>query len=157
MDTMTVDMNGREVLFGFLNTLQYKEIGMKNGLPVIRLTAPLYYVDGKGRLHTIQEGFESDKASIPRVPLLYWLLGEKFNREGVLHDAAYCKDYPIPLTRSEADELLSEASKSESHVHKGKPCYASGAVWLGVRIGGWPHYHKRSMKDHLELDEAYEQ
>lgn len=26
---------------------------------------------------------------------------------------------------------------------------AARCVWLGVRLGGWPHYHKRKMSDEI--------
>lgn len=132
---------------GFLNTLEYKEIGESGGRIVIELTAPLVYIDAQGRKHVVPAGFESDKASIPRTPLLYWLFAERFNREGVLHDATYCTDYPIPLTRAEADALIYEAARSESPTHKAKSFLDARCVWMGVRLGGWPHYHKRKMSD----------
>lgn len=133
--------------YGFQNLLQYKEIGRKGGHTIIRLTAPLEYIDAQGRKHVVPAGFESDKASIPRTPLLYWLFAERFNREGVLHDATYCKDYPIALTRAEADGLIYEAARSHTDTHPAKSIIDARCVWLGVRLGGWPHYHKRKMSD----------
>ncbi|MCK9570066.1 DUF1353 domain-containing protein [Candidatus Pacearchaeota archaeon] len=133
--------------YGFQNLLQYQEIGRKGGHTIIRLTDDLIYIDTQGRKHIIPADFESDKASIPRTPVLYWLFADRFNREGVLHDATYCIDYPIALTRAEADGLIYESSRSESETHPGKSIIDARCVWAGVRIGGWPHYHKRRMTD----------
>lgn len=133
--------------YGFQNLLQYQEIGRKGGHTLIRLTDDLIYIDTQGRKHVIPAGFESDKASIPRKPVLYWLFAERFNREGVLHDATYCTDYPIALTRAEADGLIYEAARSHTDTHTAKSIVDARCVWLAVRLCGWPFYHKRKMTE----------
>lgn len=141
--------------YGFRGALQSKEIGEKGGRIVHRLTAPLIYIDAKGRKHEIPTGFECDLASVPRVPVIWLLWGDKAHREGVLHDYLYRKDSRHNLSRSEADEIFCEAIKSVSPSHPAQPAWISGPMWAGVRLGGWTAFHSMSVNDQYDLDVKY--
>lgn len=143
-------------MIGFLNVLESKEIGEKDGRIVHRLTSPLIYVDNKGRKYEIPVGFECDLASVPRVPIIWLLWGDKAHREGVLHDYVYRQGSAHNLSRSEADDLFCEAIKSVSPCHPSQPCYISFPMWAGVRLGGWTAYHNMTVADKYELDVVYE-
>lgn len=117
----------------FLTDLEMKLIDEFGG--IYQLTAPLIYdSDLLGTLVTVPRDFRTDLASVPRLPLAYMLLGDKGRRAAVVHDFAYSGG--ISVTRDVADELLAEALRAEG--------YGMATVWamyLGVRIGGAPHFN----------------
>ncbi|HPE06252.1 MAG TPA: DUF1353 domain-containing protein [Smithellaceae bacterium] len=164
----TVSASG--LIYGFQNTLVSMEIGMAGSTTIHKVHEPLYYIDEQGRLWFIPIGFETDLASIPRIPVVWFLWGDRVHREGVLHDFAYRKDsyYFVrnasgvwikvdkQISRSEADDLLFEAIRSESPCHKGEPFWVSYPVWAGVRVGGWGAYHNMMVEDKYKLDHSYQ-
>ena len=84
--------------------------------------------------------FETDLASVPRIPIIYGLWGARAHREAVLHDALYRID-SIPVVKfSVANKVFLEAMKS-----RGKPGRVRWPMYLGVVIGGYMSYHKHKM------------
>lgn len=72
-----------------------------------RLLAPLVYQsDHAGRTITVPEGFVTDFASVPRIPVAYLLAGGRGPRAAVVHDYAYSLGEGY---RRDADALLFEA------------------------------------------------
>ena len=92
----------------------------------------------------IQVGFETDLASVPRIPFIYALWGGRAHKEGVLHDYLYRKDAVPCVPRSVVDRVFLEAMEV-----RGKPRRVRYPMYLGVRIGGWTAYHKRLVGDKL--------
>lgn len=88
--------------------------------------------------------FETDFASVPRVPLIYSAWGDRAHREAVLHDYLYRIDSKPTVTYSQANEVFLEAMKST-----GKPWYIAYGMYWGVVLGGWGSYHKKRVKDKL--------
>ena len=88
--------------------------------------------------------FETDFASVPRVPLVYDAWGDRAHREAVLHDYLYRKDSVPVVSYSMANSLFLEAMKST-----GKPWYIRYPMYYGVVAGGWTAYHKKNVKDRL--------
>jgi len=88
--------------------------------------------------------FETDFASVPRIPVIYEAWGDRAHREAVLHDAMYRKDFPGNISFSMANKVFLEAMEST-----GKPFYIRWPMYLGVCAGGWSSYHKLSMRDKL--------
>ncbi len=88
--------------------------------------------------------FETDFASVPRVPFAYSLWGDRAHREAVLHDAMYRTDFPGNITFSQANSVFLEAMEST-----GKPWYIRYPMYAGVVTGGWFSYHKKAMRDKL--------
>jgi hypothetical protein len=106
-----------------------------------RLAYPLEFMSLKlGRVITVPAGFETDFASVPRLPLAYWLFGGVADEAAVIHDYAYSGR--LGITRKQADELFSEAMKA-----CGTAGWRRGPMWLGVRLFGGTHYteHTESM------------
>jgi hypothetical protein len=89
-------------------------------------------------------GFQTDFASVPRVPIIYGLWGDRAHREGVLHDYLYRIDSLPQATRSLADDIFYEAMNSRE-----KPWYVRYPMKWGVRVGGWTAYHKRYVGEKL--------
>ena len=92
----------------------------------------------------VPEGFQTDFASVPRVPLFYALFGDRAHRESVVHDYIYREDASPVATRKQADDVFLEAMKC-----RGKGFFVRYAMYWGVRSGGWTAYHKRNVGDKL--------
>lgn len=88
--------------------------------------------------------FETDFASVPRVPFIYEAWGDRAHREAVLHDYLYRIDSIPVVSYSQANDIFLEAMKST-----GKPWYISRFMYLGVVFGGFTSYHKRRVRDKL--------
>jgi hypothetical protein len=101
----------------------------------------IYESDLVGRIE-VPAGFETDFASVPRVPIFYTLFGDRAHRESVLHDWLYRYDSVPLVTRSQADGVFKEAMQTT-----GKPWKIYFWMWLGVRIGSTPYWHKKSVAD----------
>jgi hypothetical protein len=101
-----------------------------------RLAHPLEFESvALGRTITVPAGFETDFASVPRLPLAYWLFGGVADEAAVIHDYAYSG--ALRVTRKQADELFSEAMKA-----CGTAAWRRGPMWLGVRLFGGIHYNE---------------
>lgn len=88
--------------------------------------------------------FETDFASVPRVPIFYEIWGNRAHREAVLHDYLYRIDSTPVVTYSQANRVFLEAMKAT-----GKPIHVRWPMYLGVVLGGWTAFHKRRVKDKI--------
>lgn len=82
----------------------------------------------------VPPGEVTDYASIPRLPLMYWLLGGRYKKEAVVHDYLYRTKLH---SRRIADAVIAEAIAARGSALE---IISAKAVWLGVRIGGGSHY-----------------
>lgn len=106
------------------------------------------------RVFTVPEAFETDLASVPRLPLMYLLCGNTADEAAVIHDYLYTTGL---VPRAQADAVFAEAigviqrDKQEAAKAAGVPSWRRaltgaadtarrGAMWLGVRLGGGSHY-----------------
>jgi len=94
-------------------------------------------------------GYQTDFASVPRVPVAYWLYGGRAHHEGTLHDWAFCKDAinprtGKPFTFMEANDLFLEAMTARK-----KPFYVRYPMYAAVCAFSYPFYHKRKVFDKL--------
>lgn len=120
-------MSGR-----FLSPLRVELVGND----VWRLTAPLVYESEViNRVITVPENFVTDFASVPRLPLAYWLFGGVADEAAVIHDFAYSHS---GITRKQADDLLYEACRAS-----GVAKWRAWPIFLGVRLFGGSHYSER--------------
>lgn len=109
------------------------------------ITQPLkYWSQLLNCLVTISETFETDFASVPRVPLIYSLWGNRAHREATLHDYLFRKDSIPIISCSLANEVFLEAM-----ISTGKSWYIKYPMYSGVVLGGQSAYHKRSVNDKL--------
>jgi hypothetical protein len=117
---------------------------LKNDDSVWVIKYPLEYEsDILGKI-IVPAGFETDFASVPRVPVVYWLYGNKAHREAVLHDYLYRIDAVPPASYRQANNVFFEAMAL-----RGKPVYVRYPMWWGVVLGGWTAYHKKKVSDRL--------
>lgn len=95
---------------------------------------PLNFRSEKFQKHfVVPAGFESDLASVPRVPIVYWLVGGRGAAAAVLHDWLYRNGVRFNQIgkRVEADQVYFEAL-----VDTRVPLYCCWAMFAGVRLGG---------------------
>ena len=78
---------------------------------------------------TVPVGFYTDFASVPRLGIIYALLGDRAHEPAVVHDFLY---YMGMTTRKMADDILLEAMGVE-----GLPWWQRWPIYAGVRVGGW--------------------
>jgi hypothetical protein len=126
--------------FGFLNHMVNEELGEVDGKTIYALRKALWYVAHTGITIIIQEGFQHDLASVPRIPIVYEAWGNRSHREAVLHDYLYRSDSAPVVERAEADEHFKMAMISRK-----QPWRVYHPMWLGVRLCGKWSYHKRTV------------
>jgi len=111
---------------------------------VFELTAPLIYQSDilGGFKVTVPIGFQSDGASVPRVPVAYMLFGDRAHHEAVIHDYLYRID-SVPLVSFKmANKVFLEAMEC-----RGKSWFIRWSMYLGVKFGGLLSYHKKRVLD----------
>jgi len=99
-----------------------------------RLTSPLAYKsDLLDDSIVVPEGFSTDYASIPRLPVVYWLAGNLANAPAVLHDWMYSNHWVTKGSKLLADKIFKEAmdlTKDPPSAWKRLAFYHS-VLWLG--------------------------
>lgn len=101
-----------------------------------RLRSPLAYdSDLVGHVIGIPAGFVTDFASVPRIPVAFWLTGDCAHEPAVVHDYLYAT---CEVPRDMADAVLLEAMEVV-----GVPAWRRWVIYAGVRVGGWQFYGKR--------------
>lgn len=118
----------------FLSKLEVELVNQEShsGRGDWKLLSPLEYQSDlfyKPKI-TVPTGFITDFASVPRVPVVFLLVGNTASEAAVLHDYIY-KTLPHPFTREEADDILYEASLAT-----GVPKWRAWIIWAGVRMFG---------------------
>ena len=105
----------------------------RDGRRLYKLLSPLVYWSAKyERLFVVKDGFITDLGSVPRLPIVYTLLGDIAEEPYPLHDMLYSTG---ELPRKDADEVLLEALEAVGIAGwRRKPIYS------GVRVGGGAHY-----------------
>ena len=99
------------------------------------LLSPLTYDSNVGVSYTAPKGFVTDFASVPRIPIVFDILGDRANESSAMHDYFYSKECVYDLTRDQADHLLKEMIESQGISHWIAWCY-----FIGVRMGGASHW-----------------
>jgi hypothetical protein len=86
-----------------------------------------YKSDVADTIFAVPEGFLTDFASVPRLPVAYLLAGNCAQEAAVIHDWLYtCHE----VDRAMADAVFREAAAL------GSPGWRAWLMWAGVRIGG---------------------
>jgi len=122
---------------GFLNNMVNEELGEYKGKTIYRLKENLYFRREDGSLILIPAGFQTDLASVPRLPFIYTAWGNRSHREAVLHDWLYRLDSDPLVSRLEADDYFRLAM-----ISRHQPWRIYYPMFLGVRAFGWTAYHK---------------
>lgn len=105
-----------------------------------RLLDPLVFSsDVLARWLTVPAGFETDLASVPRLPGAFLLAGGTCHQAAVVHDWLYVSQ---ECDRSTADAVLREAAAAS-----GVAGWRRWLVWAGVRLGGWAVWRDRRAQE----------
>ena len=109
------------------------------------LGAPLIYEsDVLKQTVTVPKGFQTDFASVPRIPIVYMLWGDRAHREAVIHDYLYRIDSKPIVEFGMANDVFLEAMGC-----RGKGLFVRKAMYWGVCMGGLSSYHKKKVADKL--------
>lgn len=134
----------------FENALDFREVGEAKGRVIYQLNTPLvYYSEKLGRIE-IPELFMTDLASVPRVPIVYMMWGDRAHREAVLHDYLFRKNSVPVVPFSTANFVFKEAL-----ISRGQPAYIYYPMYGGVCLGGKSSYHRLNVEDVFSLDVTY--
>lgn len=87
------------------------------------------------RILIVPAGFETDLASVPRLPGAYLLFAGRARRSAILHDWLYDQRHP----RAWADAVFRAAMAAENVAP-----LTRWAMWAGVRLGGAGIYAERA-------------
>lgn len=82
--------------------------------------------------------FYTDLASVPKIPIIYELWGNKAHREAVLHDYLFRKNSIPVVSFMTANRVFLEAMLAT-----GKPWRIAYPMFIGVCLGGYFSYHKK--------------
>jgi hypothetical protein len=91
-----------------------------------------------GRMFTVPLGFYTDFASVPRIGIIYAMLGDTAHQPAVIHDWLY---YSALVPRDLADKVLLEAMGVI-----GLSWWRRWAIYAGVRAGGWHAWNEHRKK-----------
>ena len=95
-----------------------------------RVAAEFRYDSAVARCRLIiPEGFVTDLASVPRLPLAFLLTGDTARKAGLVHD--FCYAVHLPGNRALADAVFREAMAAE-----GVPLWRRWAMYGAVRACG---------------------
>jgi hypothetical protein len=126
---------------GFHNQLCREDISDK----IFKLTCPLIYTCDILKCDiVVPVGFYSDGASVPRVPIVFDLWGDRAHREAVLHDYLYCYDSQPQHDFDQANDIFLEAMTSRN-----VPDLVRYPMYEAVCMFGHKFYNKRSYLDIL--------
>jgi len=126
----------------FNGPLDTTEIGELDGRVVHRLNSKLIF-----RGVCVPIGFQTDLASVPRLPVVFLLWGDRAHRPAVLHDYLYRKDSRPTLPKRLADAFFREAILATESGYRGR--FIAWGMWLGVALGGFSSYHKLTVNHQL--------
>lgn len=96
------------------------------------------YPDGKPKNYVVERGYVTDLASVPRLPIVYWLVGNRGAAAAVVHDFLYSDGMRLHMieSRGEADDVYREALLDE-----GISSYLADMMFWGVRTFGESHFN----------------
>lgn len=117
----------------FLTSLDVRLLNEKSGTWM--LVSPLLYEsEVADKIINVPVAFETDFASVPRVPFIFDLMGDLAHGAAVLHDYLYSTG---EVPRSLADAVLKEAA-----IESGVEPWKAWAMWCAVRVFGKSRYKK---------------
>lgn len=91
----------------WLTKLRVEEAGHDlSGRAVWELEYPLVFQSERFGRIIVPSGFRTNYASVPRLPVVFWLAGERAYKEAALHDWQYTVH---AMSREDADALFLEA------------------------------------------------
>ena len=106
------------------------------------LNTPLIYNSDLVGQIVVPAYFETDLASVPRIPIIYAMWGARAHNEATIHDYLFRSDSRPSITFGEANNVFLEAMKVRL-----KPWYIRYPMYWGVVIGSAGCWHKRKVNE----------
>lgn len=106
-----------DLKFGFLTELAARKVREAGSLgrSTWVLQTDLAFLSEIYGLIVVEAGFETDFASVPRIPIVYWLAGGTADASAVVHDYLVSQLYPRGhISWRTAAAVFGEAMKHES-------------------------------------------
>ena len=108
------------------------------------ITTPLVYgSDLIGRV-TVSTGFETDLASVPRIPIIYSMWGNRAHREAVVHDYLFRIDSVPKVDFAIANKVFLEAMDARA-----KRWYIRYPMYWAVCFGSKSFFHNHKVNDSM--------
>lgn len=120
-----------------IDRLSATDIGLFENRVIWQLDKPLRFLLNKKFLIIIRPGFQTDFASVPRIPIVYSFWGDRAHREAVLHDYLYRINPILVLSKKQSDRVFKLAMIGQKN-----PYWIYQPMYLGVKFGGGSSYHK---------------
>lgn len=92
----------------------------------------------------VPAGFQTDFASVPRIPIAYLMVGDSAHEAAVVHDYLYRIDSIPVVSRVIADKTFLSAMK-DMHV----PAWQRTVMYWAVRLAGGFSYHNKKVEDEI--------
>jgi hypothetical protein len=89
-------------------------------------------------VYRVPKGFNTDFASVPRLPFVYLMTGNTAHAAAVVHDFLY--------RTGAAERTLADAVFREAMEVTGVPAWRRNLMWLGVRAAGRKHHVSTTAK-----------
>lgn len=93
----------------------------------------MYYSEIAGEVIVVPVGFQTDFASVPRVPIIWWLYGGIMQRPAVVHDWIY---HTARYPRRKGDSIFRESIEVD-----GGNAFLQHTMYTAVRACGWGAYN----------------
>lgn len=133
-------------MIGFKNILDATEIGTFGGRSVWKLNEPLIFILNENEI-IVPKDFETDLASVPRVPIVFMMWGDRAHREAILHDYLYRIDSVPAVKKDDADWYFREAM-----ISRGQSYLIYQPMYLAVSAFGSSSFHRMNVMDSFKLD-----
>ena len=120
--------------YGFLSALEASKIKEAGdvGRARWRLLSALTYNSKLYGMIVVPAGFDTDFASVPRLPLIYSLTGDTAHASAVIHDYLVRGDFQVGLISwALAADVFLEAMKKEK-----VPAWRRNMMYLALRMAG---------------------
>lgn len=106
------------------------------GRPIWELQEDLVYQSDRFGQRRAKAGFRTNYASVPRLPVVFLVAGDRAHAPAALHDDGYTHHYD--LTRAEWDLLFLEALGAKQVLEVQKPVHPllAKAMYQGVHLFG---------------------
>ena len=113
-----------------------------NGRGTWQLNAPLEYQSDLIGLIVVPAGFVTDFATVPRIPVVFDLVGDRGNLATTIHDYLYTTGNDA-IHQRVRDRALADAVLREALRTQGVPHPLAYIMWAGVRVFGESYWNSR--------------
>jgi hypothetical protein len=131
----------------FLTPLRVQKVGYdKEGRPLWRVLEELVYSSDNFGICEVPTGFITNFASVPRLPVIFLIAGDRAHEQATLHDYEYTVRR---RSREDADAIFLEALQAETVIpaeyDKPVPGWMARMMYQAVRIGGQSSWEADSL------------